>query len=704
MNGEGSTGPELIRVVLLQDDLTGMSRADLLENQLMAAQVRAALERLNCQVFEQAFGLDRLQELAQWFQANRTDLVFNLVDTVQGSCNQAFKACEFLDQTGIPYTGSDGWAMALTTDKVMAKQMMQNIQIPTPDWYDPASRRGFVINQLYIIKPVADDGSVNISQQSVARFAAEQELLERLELEQARTGMVHFAERYIEGREFNISIIGQQGEAETLPVAEIQFHDFDSRKLFKILTFDAKWTVDTFEYDQVERRYVDVAQESDLCRVLVGLAKTCWRRFGLRGYARIDFRVDDKGQPWVMEINTNPSISDDCATPAAAQQKGYDYRELIRRIIKEAAPGLSDRLVSYQNQNQSASAWQQQFKRRLTDPADLTDYLPDDPEVIRQIRQTSASYPMAITPHYLSLIDPQDANCPIRSQAIPNPAELADSDEGQDDPLHEEQYSPVPGLIHRYPDRVLLLVTLECATYCRHCTRKRKVGDRARAIHAQDIEQGLDYIRQHPAIRDVLISGGDPLILSDERLEAIVRQIRAIPHVEVIRIGTRIPVVLPQRITRELVDRLKKYHPIWIHTHFNHPRELTPESAEALSLLAEAGFPLGNQTVLLKGVNDSAETLKQLCHLLVKNRVRPYYLYLCDPVRGIGHFRTSLHQGLSIIRQLQGHTSGFAVPQLVLDAPGGGGKILLHPDLLRTGREKTLILRNFEGRDIHVEL
>jgi len=287
------------------------------------------------------------------------------------------------------------------------------------------------------------------------------------------------------------------------------------------------------------------------------------------------------------------------------------------------------------------------------------------------IRRCLESLRMAITPYYASLMDPDDPACPIRRQAVPVARELRRSPTDMDDPLAEDVDSPTPGLTHRYPDRVLLLVTDQCSMYCRHCTRRRMTGTTDRALPGQQVQQALDYIRKTPQIRDVLISGGDGLLISDHHLEDIIKSLREIEHVEVIRIGTRTPVVMPQRITEALVSMLKKYHPIWINTHFNHPLELTPEACAALAKLADAGIPLGNQSVLLRGVNDCVGVMKTLVQQLVKNRVRPYYIYQCDLSRGIEHFRTSVSKGIEIIEGLRGHTSGFAVPTFVVDAPGG---------------------------------
>lgn len=337
------------------------------------------------------------------------------------------------------------------------------------------------------------------------------------------------------------------------------------------------------------------------------------------------------------------------------------------------------------------------MKNRVRSVEELARYIRLSEAEKQSIRKASDIFPMAITPYYASLINRQTSHGPIRLQCVPSAQEMMEGRSDMEDPLHEDVDSPVPGLTHRYPDRVLLLVTNECAMYCRHCTRKRKVGDDNGNITERQIDRGIEYIKAHPEIRDVLLSGGDPLTLSNARMERILRKIREIPHVEVIRIGTRTPVVMPQRITDDLVDMLKKYHPLWINTHFNHPREFTPESTRAVAKLVDAGIPLGNQTVLLRGVNDCPVIMKKLVHLLVKNRIRPYYLYQCDLSRGIEHFRTPVAKGIEIMESLIGHTSGFAVPTYVIDAPGGGGKIPILPNYLLSMSSTSTVLRNYEG-------
>lgn len=321
-----------------------------------------------------------------------------------------------------------------------------------------------------------------------------------------------------------------------------------------------------------------------------------------------------------------------------------------------------------------------------------------EPEERKAFKNTVARFPMAITPYYLSLIDKDNlATDPIFRQGFPSHHELDVQASDMEDPLHEDHDSPAPCITHRYPDRVLLLVSNTCAMYCRHCTRKRRVGDRDSIPDKETIAQGIDYIRRTPQVRDVLLSGGDPFLLSDDYLDWILTELRAIDHVEVIRIGTRTPVVLPCRITDDLVAMLKKHHPVWINTHFNHPKELTDSAQGALAKLADAGIPLGNQSVLLAGVNDCPRIMRVLVQKLVANRVRPYYLYQCDLSEGLSHFRTPVGKGIEILESLIGHTSGFCVPTYVIDAPGGGGKIPVMPNYLISWSTNKVVLRNYEG-------
>ncbi|MDD3334926.1 MAG: lysine 2,3-aminomutase [Eubacteriales bacterium] len=342
--------------------------------------------------------------------------------------------------------------------------------------------------------------------------------------------------------------------------------------------------------------------------------------------------------------------------------------------------------------------WKWQFAHRIQTADALSQVIPLTEAEKEDINRCLSHFRMAISPYYASLIHPEDPQDPIRMQSVPMIEETFDCSNDLEDPLGEESDSPVPHLVHRYPDRVLLLVTLQCAMYCRHCTRRRAVGEEDRVISEKAFQNALSYIRDHPAIRDVLISGGDPLTMSTIKLEHIISSLRAIPHVEIIRIGTRVPVVLPMRIDDELLTMLKRYQPIWINTHFNHPREITPDSQRACEAIVDAGIPLGNQSVLLKGVNDNVDTMKTLLLKLVKMRVRPYYLYQCDLSRGISHFRTTVDQGIDIMHSLQGNISGYALPRYVIDAPGGGGKIPIVYPYVISKDDKEVVMENYLGK------
>jgi lysine 2,3-aminomutase len=341
--------------------------------------------------------------------------------------------------------------------------------------------------------------------------------------------------------------------------------------------------------------------------------------------------------------------------------------------------------------------WKWQVRNRIETLDQLKKYIHLTEEEEEGVKKSLETLRMAITPYYLTLIDPENPNCPVRKQAIPTGAEVHKADADLLDPLHEDEDSPVPGLTHRYPDRVLFLITDMCSMYCRHCTRRRFAGQSDASTPQDNIEKAIEYIANTPQVRDVVLSGGDALLISDDKLEYIISRLRDIPHVEIIRIGSRTPVVLPQRITEGLVNMLKKYHPIWLNTHFNHSDEITPEAEEAVARLANAGVPLGNQSVLLKGINDCVHVMKKLMHNLVKNRIRPYYIYQCDLSMGLEHFRTPVSKGIEIIENLRGHTSGFAVPTFVVDAPGGGGKTPVMPQYVVSQSPGKVILRNFEG-------
>jgi len=341
--------------------------------------------------------------------------------------------------------------------------------------------------------------------------------------------------------------------------------------------------------------------------------------------------------------------------------------------------------------------WKWQMQNRIISVEQLKDILKLTEEEIDGINSSLKKFRMAITPYYTMLIDPYDPECPVRKQAIPSPLELIPSPTDMIDPLAEDRDSPVPRITHRYPDRVLFLVTDQCGSYCRHCTRRRYAGKTDKAATDKEIDNAIDYIDNSPSVRDVLLSGGDPLTMSDERLEEVLIKLRKIDHVEIIRIGSRLPCTLPYRITDKLCNMLRKYHPIYLNTHFNHPKELTDESIYALQKLVDSGIPVGNQTVLLRGINDNISVMKNLCLDLMQVRVRPYYIYQCDLSEGIEHFRTTVNKGIEIMEALRGHISGLAVPTYVIDGPGGGGKIPVSPQYLLSRGDGKVILRNYEG-------
>jgi len=361
---------------------------------------------------------------------------------------------------------------------------------------------------------------------------------------------------------------------------------------------------------------------------------------------------------------------------------------------------LQELLLEYDEPPGNSSQWNDwrwQLKNALSNIEDLAEIFSFSKEEVEGLKRVIAKYPFSITPYYLALIDRKDPRDPVRLQCLPFLEEVAQHSRLEDDPLGEEEDTVIPGLVHRYPDRVLLTLTNICPVYCRHCTRKREWRKTKWVRRPEELEEIYRYISLHKGIRDVIISGGEPLILSTAKIESIFRNLRNIPHVEIIRIGTRCPVVLPQRIDEELVSMLKKYRPIWLNTHFNHPREVTKESAEACDKILCAGIPVNNQAVLLKGINDSVEIMTKLCQGLLKIGVRPYYLFQCDPVSGTAHLRTPIEKGLEIIKGMRGFTSGLCVPTFVVDGPKGQGKVPLQPDYIIGKEGENILLRGYKG-------
>ncbi len=400
-----------------------------------------------------------------------------------------------------------------------------------------------------------------------------------------------------------------------------------------------------------------------------------------------ELMVGDDAEPPPRGDTATDSVPQ-TATPPRATPKARTVSEAFR---KQWYPKLSAT---------EWNDWRWQLQNRLCSFEQLSRIFQLSPEETSALTHPTMPLPVALTPYYASLADPFDSSQAIRRCILPVSAECRVSEGESEDPLGEADQSPVPGLVHRYPDRVLFLVTSYCSTYCRYCTRSRLVGHGVDCCQASRDrwQMALEYIAIHPEVRDVLVSGGDPLTLADEQLEWLLSSLRAIPHVEIIRIGTKVPAVLPQRVTPSLCRVLRKAHPVWISIHATHPDEVTPEMKAACERLADAGVPLGSQTVLLSGINDTSETLKSLYHRLMMARVRPYYLYQCDPIVGSAHFRTPVSRGVEIIRQLRGHTTGYAVPTYVIDAPGGGGKIPIAPDYVVSEGNGAVVMRNYEGK------
>ena len=397
-------------------------------------------------------------------------------------------------------------------------------------------------------------------------------------------------------------------------------------------------------------------------------------------------------------------MSDDTETPKAeideppgTTRSAFASRVLEADVVQTTAPARTPRPAFWADvPDEKWDDWRWQLANRLNSYEELAQIITLTPEEIEGLTADD-KFRVDITPYFASLIDPVDSHCPVRRQVIPLGRELQAFEGMMEDSLAEDKHSPVPGLVHRYPDRVLMLLTTQCASYCRYCTRSRIVGSSAANFSRAEFELQLDYLRRTPQVRDVLLSGGDPLTLAPKVLEHILSSLRAIEHIEIIRIGSRVPVFLPQRITAEFAEMLGRYHPLWMNIHVNHPKEITPELTQALDRLARAGVPLGNQSVLLAGVNDSVNIQRELVHKLVRNRVRPYYLYQCDLVKGAGHFRTTVSKGIEIIEGLRGHTSGYAIPTYVVDAPGGGGKIPVMPQYMISQAPGKVVLRNYEG-------
>jgi lysine 2,3-aminomutase len=643
----------------------------------------------------------------------RPDIVFNLAEGLRGANREAHVPafCEFW---GIPYTGSDPMTLSICLDKGRTKELLAAHGIATAAftvvhrWKDLDGFPGPPV----IVKPLHEGSSKGITQASFCRSRREIEGAVASVL--GRYDQPALVERWLPGREFTCAVLGNGGEARVLPIVELNFAALPDGAV-KCYSYEAKWVWDTPE-QPLQIFHCPAAVSRECAAQLERTVLAAYRTLRCRDWARIDLRCDAQGVPHVLEVNPIPGILPDPSMnscfPKAARAAGMDYNAAIMAVLRAGAaryglqvpnappragtPPLSPQPAqpASRRNGQRNGHWPKKLQEGIASIDRLIEHFGPQHIDREAVGKAIDNFTVRITPEALQFIKaPGD---PFWRQYVPGPEENEVVD-GVADALSEDADSPVPNITHRYPDRVLFLVSPVCATYCRFCTRRRKVGDPDK-IPLDQFDSAFDYIRQHTEVRDVILSGGDPLMLSDRRVEYFLKTLRAIPHVEIVRIHTRIPCHLPERITQELCGTIARYHPVYVNVHFNHPDELTPAARTALALLADAGCPLGCQTVLLKGVNDSPAVMKRLMRELLTCRVRPYYLYQADAVAGAEHFRTSVEKGLEILQGLRGWTSGLAVPHFVIDAPGGGGKIPLLPNYVQEITESAIVLRNYAGK------
>ena len=634
----------------------------------------------------------------------------------RGSRNREAWAPVLLEMAGVPCLGSDALALSATLDKAHAARIVAAAGVPVPEQLvvdSPAALESAVLPAPFplFVKPRWEGTAKGIGPGSRVEDAAAlaREVARVIDL-YAQPALV---ERFVAGPEYTLTVVGND-PPRALPALQ---RALEAETRIGLHALD-RHPAPPGGWRHCVPGALDPALEAELAR----LAVRAYDALECRDWARADFRLDAAGTPRFLEMNPLPTFARDGSFGILAELEGRSLEDLLAELIASALrrlglPGVawksdlrvdpvadSHRVASSRApralpQGREAAAqrgaaersqsgrrtppdprprpetanwksWTWQMRHRVRDAAGLSQWITPTEDERAAIEALSARFHFVITPYYASLMDPEDPGCPIRRQVVPRLAELADPD-GVADPLHEVAHSPVKNVIRVYPDRIAFCVNNDCALYCRFCLRKRMVGDQGWAMRRRELSAALDWIRATPEIRDVLLTGGDPLFFSDERLEWLLRELRAIPHVEIVRLGTRLPVTLPFRVTDELCAMLARYHPIWLNTHFNHPRELTPEAAEACARLAGAGIPLGNQSVLLRGINDDVETMRELGEGLVRLRVRPYYCYQAQLLEGTAHFRVPIERGVEIFRALRGRTSGFAIPQYVLDTPHG---------------------------------
>jgi len=653
------------------------------------------------------FVLEASADFQEKVRAQKPDIVFNIAEGISGRDREA-QIPAILSYMGIPYTGSDTSALAVSLDKHLTKEIAASCGVLTPASFVVKAGSNIRAGKIHfpvIVKPNAEGSSKGIGDHSVARNM--EELKKKIAEDMSSYREDLLVEEYVDGREFTVGLLGNGKNTKVFPPMEI---------IFRKKKNDRKhpWNIYSFGVKQNYREYIDYQCPADIpsgiSKRMMQDAKKIYDAMGCLDFARMDFRLSADNRVCFIEANPLPGLAPGYSDyPMLAEFNGISYGSLVPEILSAALKRYQMKADGKKRSGKPASGkisgmdpewgdWKWQYRNRIRTVGELSEIIPLMEKEKRDISGCLEKFRMAITPYYASLIRPDDPHDPIRMQAVPSEEEMTVTPGEMADPLNEEAQSPAPNIVKRYPDRVLFLVTRCCAMYCRHCTRRRLVGEEDHAIGKREIDAAISYIAGEREIRDVLISGGDPLTLSDEKLEYILSGLRKIPHVEIIRIGTRVPCTMPQRITPELVGMLKKYQPLWINTHFNHPRELTADAVKACGRIVDAGIPLGNQSVLLKGVNDDARIMKKLLLGLVKARIRPYYLYQCDMSEGLEHFRTDVRTGIDIIRKLTGSISGFAVPKFVIDAPGGGGKVPVNPDYIVSLDDHKVVMKNYLGK------
>ncbi len=633
-------------------------------------------------------------DLPARLESETLDLVFNIAEGWGGRNREAY-APSLFEIYGIPYTGSDGLALSLTLDKVLAKKVMVADGLPTPEF--------FVVNDVnelketplpfpFFVKPVHEGTSKGIRNFSLVK--------NREELERVVTWLLAdyhqpvLVERYIAGPEVAVSMLGNGRDCRIFPHAEIRF-----TKENPFYSFECKTLVD-------EEVICPASLDPGLSKRIKEISLAAFNSFGCRDFARLDVRINKSGDPLILEVNPLPGLSTTYSLfPIQAAAAGLDYRTMIRMIVEASLKrygmeqNMNNRKVRAQVPGRtmnSDQAWKDQIRSRVREPEQLGEFLHLEDEYISWLRAHAHDLPFAVTPYLLSIMDRDDPDCPIRGQFLPSPQELSDSC-GLMDPLEEQAHEKAPGLIQVYPDRAAWCVSSFCPSLCRHCLRRdRYQNSRMKPLTPENIDTILNAVSKNPAIRDLLLTGGDPLVYDDDVLENLLREIRTLDQIQIVRLGTRLPCTLPQRITKNFLRMLRKFQPLWISTQFNHPKEITTESAEACIRIADAGIPLLNQSVLLKGINDSFTVMKDLVERLVEIRVRPYYLYQCQLIRGTEHFRTPVEQGMELMRQLRGRTSGFAIPLYLLDTPYG--KVPLAPNYFKGREDGSVMMESFDGR------